>query len=191
MMSSDQHQVVKDTFATFVVFTQLKRAADQAKNICEETVFAATGDQKVPKVYNILFVDETNSVASQMAEAVARNSFPNSARYSSAGKNPAAEIDPGLRQFLEMRLNKFEGHTSKITQITPQKLAEQTVVVSLQGPVSDYFPTLPFHTAALEWDIPDIDAVPPGGDNDMENLYREIALRINDLMFILRGEEAN
>ncbi|MCP5406329.1 MAG: hypothetical protein H6963_01715 [Chromatiaceae bacterium] len=190
MMSSDQHHVVKDTFATFVVFTQLKRSADQAKNLCEETVFAATGDQKAPKVYKILFVDESNSVASQMAEAIARNNYPKSALYTSAGKNPAADINPGLRQFLEMRLARFEGSTTSIAQISPNKLADQTLVVSLQGPVSDYFPKLPFHTAALEWNIPNIGSAPLE-DNDMESLYREIALRISDLMNIMHGEEAS
>jgi len=188
MMSTDDQHQVKDTFATFVVFTQLKRAADQAKNLCEETVFAATGDQKAPKVYKIMFVDQANSTASQMAEAIARNNFPKSATYSSAGKNPTADIDPELRQFLEMRLNRFEGSTSSIAKISPQKLAEKTLVVSLEGPVSDYFPQLPFHTAALEWDIP---AIESGGNGDMESLYREIALRISDLMVILHGEEAS
>lgn len=189
MMSNGEHHQVKDTFATFVVFTQLKRSADQAKNLCEETVFAATGDQKAPKVYKILFVDETNSIASQMAEAIARNNFPKSAVYTSAGKNPAADIDPGLRQFLEMRLSRFEGSTKSIARVAP-KLPEQTLVVSLQGPVRDYFPRLPFHTAALEWDITGVDTG-TGSDSDMESLYREIALRINDLMHVLHGEEAS
>ena len=189
MMSSDEHHLVKDAFATFVVFTQLKRSADQAKNLCEETVFAATGDQKSPKVYKILFVDESNSVASQMAEAIARNNFPKSAVYTSAGRNPAADINPGLRQFLEMRLNRFEGSTTSIAQVA-SKLSEQTLVVSLQGPVSNYFPQLPFHTAAVEWDIPGV-GDSPGDNSDMESLYREIALRISDLMNVLHGEEAS
>jgi len=188
MMSNGGQQQVKDTFATFVVFTQLKRSADQAKNLCEETVFAATGDQKAPKVYKILFVDKTNSVASQMAEAIARNNFPNSATYSSAGKNPAVDIDPGLRQFLEMRLNRFEGNITSITEISPQVLADQTLVVSLEGPVSDYFPQLPFHTAAQEWNIPVFGS---GEESNMESLYREIALRISDLMGVLHGEGAS
>lgn len=189
MMSNDGQQQVKDTFATFIVFSQLKRAADQAKNLCEEAVFAATGNQKTPKVYNILFVDESNSLGSQMAEAIARNSFPESGNYTSAGKNPAADINPGLQQFLEMRLNRFEGYPTACSNITPQKLAEQTVIVSLKGPVSEYFPELPFHTAAFEWDIPGIEDG-AGGDSDMESLYREIAMRISDLMITLSGEEA-
>ena len=190
MMSKDDSRQIKDTFATFVVFTQLKRAADQSKNICEETVFAATGSQKAPKIYNILFVDKNNSVLSQMAEAIARNNFPKSGCYSSAGKNPAKDINPGLRQFLEMRLNRFEGRTTAITDITEQKLAEQTVVVSLEGPIKAYFPILPFHTAALEWDIAgaESDAL---SETEFESLYREIAPRINDLMQTLRGDEAN
>ncbi|MCB1872973.1 MAG: hypothetical protein KDI49_13370, partial [Gammaproteobacteria bacterium] len=70
------------------------------------------------------------------------------------------------------------------------KLSEQTLVVSLQGPVSNYFPQLPFHTAAVEWDIPGV-GDSPGDNSDMESLYREIALRISDLMNVLHGEEAS
>ena len=181
MMASDVHDQVKDAFATFVVFTQIKRAADQAKNICEDTVFAATGNQKSPKVYRVLFVDENNSLMSQMAEAIARNSFPESGIYSSAGRSPAANLDPQLVSFLESRMSEFNGRASSIAQITPQHLSEQTVVVSLQGTVASYFPNLPFHTAALEWEIP---------DGDVESIYREIAPRVNDLMVLLRGEGA-
>jgi protein-tyrosine-phosphatase len=181
MMSTDVHDQVKDAFATFVVFTQLKRAADQAKNICEDTVFAATGNQKSPKVYRVLFVDESNSLMSQMAEAIARNSFPESGIYSSAGQSPAADIDPDLAAFLETRMSEFSGRTSSTAQITPQQLAEQTVIISLQGPVESYFKQIPFHTAVLEWEIP---------EGDVETLYREIAPRVNDLMILLRGEGA-
>ena len=81
LMANDDREAVKNVLAMFAVFTQLKRVADQAKNVCEETVFAATGDTKTPKIYNILFLDEDNSCLSQMAAAIARKNFPGSGVY--------------------------------------------------------------------------------------------------------------
>ena len=71
---------IKDSLAIFVVFTQLKRVADQAKNLCEHTIFAQTGEQKAPKVYRILFVDRDNSRLGPMAQAIAAHACTNSGR---------------------------------------------------------------------------------------------------------------
>ncbi|HYQ72527.1 MAG TPA: phosphate signaling complex protein PhoU, partial [Gammaproteobacteria bacterium] len=103
LMANDERDAVKNLLAIFAVFTQLKRVADQAKNLCEETVFAATGDMKAPKVYNILFADEDNSCQSQMAEALARKNYPNSGRYASAGRHAAPAAHPAMVDFLTSR----------------------------------------------------------------------------------------
>ena len=100
LMANDNRDAVKNLLAIFVVLTQLKRVADQAKNLCEETVFAVTGDTKAPKVYNILFIDEDNSCQSRMAEAIARKNFPGSGSYSSGGREPAAALDEQMAAFL-------------------------------------------------------------------------------------------
>ncbi len=76
LMANSERGNAKNLLAVFVIFTHLKRVADQAKNLCEETVFAATGETKAPKVYNVLFVDEDNSCLSQIAEAFAAKTFP-------------------------------------------------------------------------------------------------------------------
>jgi len=90
IMANQDSDKVKDLLAVFVVFTQLKRVADQAKNLCEDAIFAATGEMKTPKVYKVLFIDEDNSAKSQMAEAIARKNYPDSGEYLSAGREPAA-----------------------------------------------------------------------------------------------------
>lgn len=190
MMSSDQHEKIKDTLAIFVVFTQLKRVADQAKNLCEETVFAATGQQKQAKVYKVLFIDEDNGLLSQMAEAVARVNFPESGLYRSAGRTPARAIDEQLTDFLDKRGIKISGETTAIEKLTQQELAEQYIIVSLQGAVESYIPNIPFHTTAVEWNL-DENASEGEGSQDMDDLYREIALRVKDLMELLRGEGAS
>jgi hypothetical protein len=77
--------------------------------------------------------------------------------------------------------------------LTPLELTTQHVIVSLQGPVDSYFETLPFHTTPLEWDI---GPALTGGDKaaetnkQLEEIYRDIAVQVRDLMETLRGEGA-
>ncbi|MGB5338946.1 MAG: hypothetical protein WBO06_07630, partial [Gammaproteobacteria bacterium] len=163
-----------------------------AKNLCEEAVFAATGDTKAPKVYNILFVDEDNSCLSQMAVAIACKNFPGSGNYSSGGRHPASALNPLLSEFLDSHgVSPGDARPAAI-DMTPLELTTQHVIVSLQGPVKSYFEQVPFHTTPLEWDI---GPVPESGDaaetsKRMEEIYRDIAVHVRDLIVALRGEGA-
>ena len=192
LMTNDDRDTVKNLLAMFAVFTQLKRVADQAKNLCEETVFAATGDTKAPKIYNILFIDEDNSCQSQIAEAIARKNFPESGRYISAGRQPAAALNPAMVDFLENHgINLAVSAKPSPVDMTPLQLTTQHVIVSLQGPVKSYFDQIPFHTTPLEWDVgPAPESGDAAGVQRLEELYRDMAVQIRDLMEILRGEEA-
>lgn len=187
MMSNDQHHKIKDIFATFVVFTQLKRVSDQSKNLCEETIFAVTGKQKEPKIYGVLFVDRDNGLLSKLAEATGRNSFAESGSYRSAGDKPAA-IDDRIIEMLQQRGLEISSDLTSITELTEHDIAEQTVIVSLDAPVERYFPTLPFHTSAQQWELPETASVQ--SEQELEALYREVAVRVKDLMELLRGEGA-
>jgi len=192
LMANNDRDAVKNLMAIFAVFTQLKRVADQAKNLCEETVFAVTGDTKAPKVFKVLFVDEDNSCLSQMAEAIARKNYPDSGFYSSAARKAAGDLNPAMVKFLDSHGISTTELKAKTIDLTPLELTTQHVIVSLQGPVSSYFDNVPFHTTPLEWDV----GQPPSGeDNDetarqMEEIYREIAVQVRDLIELLRGEEA-
>ncbi len=186
-MSKDaQLQDTKDILALFVIFTQLKRVADQAKNLCEDTIFAVTGEQKAAKVYNILFIDEDNSHLSQLAESIARKNYPDICRYQSAGRTAAKNISAELVSFLDSRGEDSSALSCKsLAELTHQEISEQHVIVSLQGDVSTYMDSIPFHTSVLEWDIDsDSDA------QSMENLYSSLALNIKDLIELLHGDEA-
>ncbi len=189
MMANQDRNKVKDILAVFVVFTQLKRVSDQAKNLCEDAIFAVTGEQKTPKVYKLLFIDEDNSCKSQMAEAIARRNHPYSGEYLSAGRQAAAALNPDLVSFLENRgQNLDKVKPSSLDGLPARTISEQYVIVSLEGEVSSYLPDIPFHSTAIEWDL---DPVPETGDKEgFENLYRTISLQVKDLMEILRGEGA-
>ncbi|MEZ5540981.1 MAG: phosphate signaling complex protein PhoU [Pseudomonadota bacterium] len=189
LTSNPDRESVKELLVVFVVLTHLKRVADQAKNLCEETVFAVTGEIKAPKVYHILFVDEDNSALAKMAELVARKTHPGSGSYSSCGRNPAAGLNPQMVRFLEQHGFDLSDTGPAPLDLTPQELVDKHVIVSLQGPVRHYFQQLPFHTTAVEWQV---GAVPEEGDRPeaWETVYRDIASRVRDLMETLRGPNA-
>ena len=192
LMNNPERTNATSLLNIFTVFTHLKRVADQAKNLCEEAVFAATGETKVPKVYKILFVDRDNSSFSQMAEALARRSFPGSGHYSSAGVTPASKVDTGHCDFLADLGLDISTASPRLNNFSEHELAEFHLVVSLQGPVSDYFPLLPFHTSGIEWDLGAGDLAAGGSpDSDaLKTVYRELGSRISELMQLLRGKDA-
>ncbi|MES9853854.1 MAG: phosphate signaling complex protein PhoU [Candidatus Thiodiazotropha sp. L084R] len=189
MMANDDRQRVAEVLAIFVVFNQLKRTADQSKNLCEDTIFAVTGEQKSPKVFNIMFVDEDNSCHSQLAEAIARQNHPNVGNYRSAGRVAADAINSDLIGFLEQKsIDYSPAELTTLDKLTEKEISDQHVIVSLQGKVSSYLPKLPFRTSAIEWGL---GAVPEQEDShDYEHLYHELAVLIKDLMELLRGEDA-
>lgn len=190
IMANQEHSKIKEILAVFVVFTQLKRVADQAKNLCEDAIFAVTGEQKAPKVYKVLFIDEDNGCKSQMAEAIARRNYPESGEYLSAGRQPAANLNPDLVSFLDSRgQDSADLQISALGDLTDRTISEQYVIVSLEGKISTYLPHMPFHATGLEWDLGPIPA--SGDEQGMENLYRAISLQVKDLMEILRGEGAS
>ncbi|MEW8030036.1 MAG: hypothetical protein AB2806_20150, partial [Candidatus Thiodiazotropha sp.] len=190
MMENDERAQVEEVLAIFVVFTQLKRIADQAKNLCEDTVFAVTGEQKSPKVFNILFVDEDNSSLSQLAEAIARINHPTVGTYTSAGRIRAESLNPNLVKFFDDKgIDYSDAKPTSIEQLTSKEISEQHVVVSLQGEIPSYLPRIPFHTSALEWGLGE---APEDEDiHEYDSIYRELAILIKDLMELLRGEGAS
>ena len=192
LMANSDRDAVKYLLAIFAVFTQLKRVADQAKNLCEEAVFAATGETKAPKTYSVLFVDRDNSCVSQMATAIAGHHYPGRGVFASAGKEPAAALNATMAAFLRGHGISLAGESPKPLDPSPMALRAHHVIVSLEGPVSDYFENIPFHTTPLAWDV---GSISDSGDaqevsRQLEEAYREIALRVRDLMEILRGEDA-
>ena len=184
LMANTDKEKIKDSLAMFVVFTQLKRVADQAKNLCEHTIFAQTGEQKPSKVYRVMFVDRDNSRLGPMAQAIATHVFPNSGRYRTAGLAPAAALDEQLTAFLEGRgIDTAQLKPGAMTDVTLSELSDQQVLVCLECGIEDLGRELPFHTSLLEWKLEPT--------ADMDNLYRDLAGRISDLMELLRGEGAD
>jgi phosphate transport system protein len=182
LMQGGDNGEIKQRFALFVIFAHLKRVMDQAKNLCEETLFAVTGEQKSAKVYNILFAS-SDSRLSQIAYAVGHKNHPDSTNLIGVGRT-VTELDAESAQFLLQHgaAPSPEGART-LTSIAPHVLAQQHVLISLDQPPENYFDKIPFHSVALLWDLTESNAT------GIEELYRDIALRMRDLMQLIRGDE--
>jgi len=186
--SRDGHSI-EDLFAMFVVFSMLERVSDQAKNLCEEAVFAATGETKAKKKYRVLFLDRDNASLAPMALAIAQQHFPNSGVYRMAAQKPAEALDSATLEFMKARgytLDEFvQAHP---VDKMPLGLEDYHVIVSLDGPVDDYLGDIPFHTATLDWKLESTEGY---NEEQFEVLHRALSLQVRGLMERLRGPEAD
>jgi len=128
-----------------------------------------------------------------MAAAIATKNYPDSGVFSSAGRSPASQLNPALVEFLDNHGISLGDRAPVGIDLTPLEVSALHVIVSLEGPVSNYFDQVPFHTTPLEWDV---GAAPAGSDaaetnRQLEELYREVSLQVRDLVEILRGEDAS
>ena len=180
-----------ERFAVFSVYHRLERIADQAKNLCEQTIFTVSGEGKASKVYQILFIDDDNSCLSQLAEAAARKHFPGAGSYVSvAGREPAETLSSGLKEFMDSHGMDASKARPKAYDMTPAELNRFNVIVSLKAPVSSYIGKIPFQTTALNWNLTSVPEDCACSDQDYESIHRELSVLTKDLMMLLRGEDA-
>jgi protein-tyrosine-phosphatase len=188
----NEKRPLRDLFALLAAFNRIERVSDQAKNFCEEIIFAEAGETKPPKRYRVLFVDERNGELSLMAEQIARKAFPESGSYASCGWKADGAVDDGFVAFMDRM-----GHD--VDEVTPTPCTEHMdafdevhVLVSLQKDPREHLPPIPFHTVLQIWEV---DPIPQELDRDRTDAalsiaYREIAAHVEDLMTTLRGAEA-
>jgi phosphate transport system protein len=184
---------LRDIFGLLRIINLLKRVAEQAENICEQAIFATTGETKDPKVFRILFLDERNDGVSQMAEAYAQKAFPESASYSSAGWAPVDKLDPGLVEFMDGRGIDMRGKGPSPLRPIHEEPRHWHVVVGLHPGARDHIPQLPFRTLFLDWTPGiDIESLPEDlTEEQMDDLLKSVKLRVRDLMLTLRGSDAS
>jgi phosphate transport system protein len=178
----------RSTMIYLILFTQLKRVADQAKNLSEQTIFIETGETKAPKVYRILFLDEDNSCLGPMAAMIAGKIYPDIAEYSSAGVHPADHLDANMVAFMQERGFDLSDFAPRQLDTSRESLAEYHVIVGLHKKVLKAVVKIPFRTSALNWK----DVKIPATDDPTawETLHKTLALHIRELLTLLHGDEA-
>ncbi|MBF0309834.1 MAG: phosphate signaling complex protein PhoU [Magnetococcales bacterium] len=172
------------------VFYMLERVSDRAENICEEILFALTGEEKAEKVFNILFLDEDNSSLAPLAALTGSRIYPVSARFSFASRNPGATFNPHLVRWYTQQQGA-EPKLERPNSLSSEELNGADLIISLEGTVRSYVPDIPFHAAFQDWNLGD--APDPGDESAarrrFEEVQRTLIIKLRGLMDILRGEE--
>lgn len=173
-----------DLFSLMVASRVLKRVGDQAENVAEQTSFVVTGEAKGPKHYRILFVDQDNSLLSLMAEAFAREVFPDDGRFLSCGISPAETFDRGLVEFLASRGVDVEGHPSGLTEVLDRAAEHFHIIVGIGVDPADTMDHVPFRTVVIHWDAQPLQAAGAGleGRERYQALSRAVADEVTGLV---------
>ena len=158
---------------------RLERVADQAKNICEETLYMCTGEyvkHRGAEMLRILFVDENNSCRSQMAEAIANEISTNGFIFSSAGLEARA-VDWRTVEFLKEKGIDISRQTSKSVSQVPN-FEHYNVIIALAKAAQKIFPPPPTKTVGLDWNVEDPSRL-PGSLADVRSAYEDTFQYIN------------
>ncbi len=182
-----------DAFALLMVFSRLERVSNQARNLCEETLFIVTGETKPPKRYRILFVDARDTLLGPLAVALARKAFPKSGEYESAGFQAGDQLAPELESLAEELSLDLTGLAPSPLTTDRRVLEQYHVIVCLTPDASRRIQEVPYTTVLLEWELPRLSDESAGATLDarLREIVKRLSSEIRDLMVILRGEEAD
>lgn len=134
----------------------LERAADQAYNICEETLFCTTGNyvkHKPPDRFRIVFVGETNGCLTQMAEAIASALGEEKCSFASAGLT-AGQLDARAVDFMKSKGLDISGRATK-SVFEIREFDRMHVIIGLCRAARKVFPPSPTKTVGLVWPVVD------------------------------------
>lgn len=164
---------------------RFERVSDQAKNICEETIYLATGEYQKHiggDTWRVLFVDEHNSCRSQMAEAIGNALNQPKFVFASAGLDPK-EVDPMTVSFLKEKRIDISRASSHRVEAVPN-LESFQIIVALAPEAKRAFP-IKTKTVCLDWSVPDPSKVHGSAaevKRAYENTYQHLRAHIKDLV---------
>ncbi len=172
---------IEELFGLAAICNRLERIIHQAKNICEQTIFAVTGERKQEKTFDFLFVDSRGAGASLLAARYCRHAYPDAGTYHSAGWDAVSEPDDAFVKFAESKgLDIRDAVPSSFDDIIGQ-VADYDLIVDLVGGVRDHIRKVPFHTTVINWPLDD--------RADPAAVAEQLFPRLSDLMQTLRGED--
>lgn len=170
---------------------RFERVADQARNVCMETLYMCTGQYaKHPgaDTFRVLFVDEHNACRSQMAEAIAQSLGQPRFIFSSAGLDPRA-LDPRTVEFL-----KAKGHD--VAHVAPKGIDQvpnldyYNVVVGVAKEAQSAFPRTPRNLVYVDWAVDDpsrVEGSPETVRAAYEATYAFLSRNVRDLVGAVLG----
>ena len=177
------------------VVNRLERVADQAKSICQETLYMCTGEYMKhagSDTFRMLFVDDSNACVSQMAEALGSMQQHPKFVFTSAGLDPKP-VDPATVLFLREKGIDIARNVSKAVDQIPH-LDHYQIIVALAKDAQRVFPPPPTKAVCLDWSLPDPSLV-TGSPQEVhaayEETYKFLKVHIRDLVQAILGDLNN
>lgn len=172
---------------------RFERVSDQAKNICQEVIYCATGENprhKGEEVFRVLFLDEHDSCRAQMAAAIGNSLERSGFVFESAGVQPN-ELDRRMVAFLAGKGIDVSKRKPKRLQDVPE-FDMYHVVIGLAKDVQKALPPPPRKTVYLDWTLANPSEI-QGSEEDVkmgyEKTFNDIRTHIRDLMEAIVGED--
>ena len=163
---------------------RFERVSDQAKNICEETLYMVTGEYQKHAggdTWRVLFIDEHNACRSPMAEGIANSLGQPKFIFASAGLDPKP-VDPVTVAFLKDKGVDISRIAPRSVEAVPN-LESYQIIVALAKEAKRAFP-VKTKSICLDWSIPDPSKA-SGSPAELKKVYQEtyqnLHLQIQDL----------
>ena len=191
-LSQDQKIPLQAVSPLMTVVNRLERVADQAKSICQETLYMCTGEyvkHSGSEVIRVLFVDEHNSCRSQMAEAIGSSFKQPKFVFTSAGLD-RQPVDARAVEFLAARGVDIAHKVSKTVDQIPH-FEHYQVMVSLAKEAQRVFPPPPTKAVCLDWSMQDpskVQGPPELITKAYEDTFDFLKAHIHDLVEAVLGD---
>jgi phosphate transport system protein len=171
---------------------RFERVADQARNVCMETIYMCTGEiAKHPgaETFRILFVGEHNASRTQMAEAIAQSLGQAKFVFSSAGLDPRPVDSRTIAFMKEKGFDLSRAAPKAIFQVP--NLDHYNVIVGVAAEAKQAFPRSPRKMVYIDWSIDD----PAGAEGSPEEVraayeatFEFLARHVRDLVGAVLGD---
>jgi phosphate transport system protein len=173
---------------------RFERVADQARNVCMDTIYMCTGEYaKHPfaETFRVLFVGERNACRSQMAEAIAQALEQPRFVFSSAGLDPRP-VDAQTIAFMKEKGFDLARMAPKAIYQVPN-LDHYQVIVGVAKEAQQAFPRTPRKMVYIDWSINDPSRVQGSADEvraAYEETFRFLAGNVRDLVEAVLGSRS-
>ena len=171
---------------------RFERVADQARNVCMETIYMCTGEfAKHPgaETIRILFVGEHNASRTQMAEAIAQSLGQSRFVFTSAGLDPRP-VDPRTIAFMKEKGFDLSRAAPKAIFQVPN-LDHYNVIVGVAAEAKQAFPRSPRKMVYIDWSIDD-PARASGSPEEVRSAYEAtfefLSRHVRDLVGAVLGD---
>jgi len=174
------------------IMNRLERSADQAKDICQEVLYMCTGEylkHAGSDTFRVLFVDDDNSCASQIAEAVGHSLANPRFVFWSAGLR-REPVDAGMVSFLRDKHIDLSGASSKAVNQVPH-MEHFQAIVALSSNARQVFPAPPTKAVCLDWSEATSHETATGSvkPKDYAALYDFLAQHVRDLVQAVAADD--